>query len=299
MPNATKKYVVAVSGGVDSVVLLDALCRRQQIGDIDPWHGREAGEVIVAHFDHGIRSDSTEDETFVGELARQYGCKFVSERQELGADASEEKARLHRYAFLRRVCAEYDATLVTAHHAGDVAETIAINIERGTGWRGVSVMDNQYIWRPLLGVVKREIREYATTYKIMWREDSTNASDRYLRNRIRKRLTDEDMIMQLLALRARQVELKHDISTELTGLVAMPPYSRYFLTHCGDKVAIELLREIFVREIGQSPARDVRKRVLHEIKVARSGVTAQVSGGVELKFTRTHFIVESSHKMLS
>ena len=98
------KYVVAVSGGVDSVVLLDMMSRR---GDVD---------AIVAHFDHGIRDDSLEDRLFVGELASAYGFPYEFKREELGSDASEDLARVQRYAFLREVAKKYDARIMTAHH---------------------------------------------------------------------------------------------------------------------------------------------------------------------------------------
>ena len=289
---------MAVSGGVDSVVLLDALMNRRRVAGVDPWGGAN-GQVIVAHFDHGIRPDSAEDEQFVRQRAKTYGCEYRSTREELGAYASEELARTRRYQFLRAVCHEFGGTLVTAHHVGDIAETIAINVTRGTGWRGLAVMDNHQIMRPLLSVTKQEITGYANEHGLTWREDSTNASDKYLRNRIRQRINDEDIIWQLAALRARQVELKQYIDTAAQSLISQSPYSRYFFTHCGDKVAIELLRTVFIRETGSSPTPVVRRRVLHEIKVARPGATVPAAEGVHLRFTKTDFIVDASSKVLS
>lgn len=281
------------------MVLLDALRHNRPVGGTDPWQGHIPGEIIVAHFDHGIRSDSASDAVFVRELASRYGYAFYSKREELGVEASEEKARLHRYAFLHEVCREQGAVLATAHHANDVAETIAINIHRGTGWRGVAVMDNERIWRPLLTAVKSEILAYAKQHGLEWRDDSTNASDKYLRNRLRARFNDEDVVWQALALRARQVELKHAINQELHTFVGKAPYSRYFLTHCGDAVALEILREIFVQEVGLTVTRPVLMRALHAVKVARAGSAAHVSQGITLQFKRAHFIVETDDKVLS
>ena len=79
------RYIVAVSGGVDSVALLDMLARLSD------------HELIVAHFDHGIRSDSAEDALFVSGLAEQYGLPFEMRREELGSNASEDLARTRRY----------------------------------------------------------------------------------------------------------------------------------------------------------------------------------------------------------
>ena len=166
------KYVVAVSGGVDSVVLLDILSKQPDL------------ELIVAHFDHGVRFDSGIDAIFVAGLAKKYGLKFELKREELGPDVSEDVARTRRYDFLRSVAKKHNAQLVTAHHADDVIETIAINLLRGTGWRGLAVLDSDVV-RLLTGVKKSEIIDYANDHKLMWHDDSTNFENKYLRNRVR------------------------------------------------------------------------------------------------------------------
>ena len=131
------RYVVAVSGGVDSVVLL-----HQMVQD-------GGSELVVAHFDHGIREDSDLDAQFVRELAQSYRLPCEVRREELGSGASEELARNRRYAFLREVAKKHRATIVTAHHMNDIPETIAINLTRGTGWRGLAVLGSD-VHRPLL-----------------------------------------------------------------------------------------------------------------------------------------------------
>ena len=204
------KLIVAVSGGVDSVVLLDMLVQERQ------------HELIVAHFDHGIRSDSAEDALFVAEITRRYGLPFEMKREELGANASEELARARRYAFLRGVAKKYEAVIATAHHMDDIAETIAINLTRGTGWRGLAVLAGD-VYRPLLGTTKAELRAYAQEHEISWHEDSTNTSDAYLRNRLRVKLDDEDRTLQLAALRAEQVRLRNEVSRELETLGLKAP----------------------------------------------------------------------------
>lgn len=288
------RYVIAVSGGVDSVVLLDALYHHKNVGAVDPWHEIEAGEIIVAHFDHGIRPDSADDAVFVAGLAEQYGLSFVTMREELGAEASEDTARRRRYTFLHRTCAENNAQLVTAHHVNDIAETIAINSIRGTGWRGLAVMDTADIHRPFLGATKAEIRDYATRNGLQWHEDSTNTSSKYLRNRLRTKFTDDDVVWQLASLRAAQVDLKRKIERELKVLVGNAPYSRYFFGHCGDVVAAELLRHIFIMESGASPVVAARQRALHAIKVARHGSVIHVADGLQLRLTKRDFVVETT-----
>src|SRR5580704_3560158 len=105
-------YVVAVSGGVDSVVLLHRLQKQPGL------------RLVVAHFDHGMREDSAEDRRFVKALAQAYGAPFVYDEGHLGSGTSEAEAREARYNFLRRVQAASDAqAIVTAHHQDDLLET--------------------------------------------------------------------------------------------------------------------------------------------------------------------------------
>src|SRR4051794_16456164 len=121
------KYVVAVSGGVDSVGLLDLL-------RMDP-----GVKLTVSHFDHGIRDDSHLDRAHVQALARRYQLPFVYDKGALGPGASEAEARTARYQFLDNVKTKTGAhAIVTAHHQDDVLETAIINLLRGTGRKGLS-----------------------------------------------------------------------------------------------------------------------------------------------------------------
>lgn len=281
---AAGRYVVAVSGGIDSVVLLDKLAKQPGL------------ELIVAHFDHGIRDDSAADAAFVGELAKKYGLAYETEREELGRGASEELARERRYAFLRAVAAKYEARIVTAHHADDIIETIAINLSRGTGWRGLAVLDSDIV-RPMLAMTKQEIREYADTHQLDWHEDSTNVSDAYLRNRLRRKISEqlvEDDKRQLWALHARQVELKRAIEQETAALLATgPEYSRYFFTTIDVASADELLSILCKRIFQLSPTRPQRARALLAIKTARAGTTYQLAAGMELVIERAIFRLQA------
>jgi tRNA(Ile)-lysidine synthase len=172
------KYILAVSGGVDSMALLDILSKLPAI------------ELIVAHFNHGIREDSDADEKLVTETARKYGVPLERGWGRLGPDASEEQARDARYMFLNAVKAKHGAdAIVTAHHQDDLIETAIINLLRGTGPLGLVAMDkNKKVIRPLLNTSKKEIIKYARENKITWREDSTNKDPKHLRNYIRLKL---------------------------------------------------------------------------------------------------------------
>lgn len=175
------RYVVAVSGGVDSVVLLHLLAQLPFVGSLPP---------IIAHFDHGIRSDSAEDAEFVRKLARSYGFDFELGVASLGKDASEEVARDARYAFLHSIKKKYNADgILLAHHKNDVIETMAINIGRGTSPRGlIALQSTDNLLRPLLPYTKDQILNYANQNRLEWKEDATNADTRYTRNRLRSKL---------------------------------------------------------------------------------------------------------------
>lgn len=255
------RYVVAVSGGVDSVVLLDMMAGRYDKSDL-----------TVAHFDHGIRAESAEDAEFVRSLAKKYGLAFEMEREELGVDASEELARERRYMFLRKTAEKYDAMIMTAHHADDVVETVTINLTRGTGWRGLAVLDSPGIERPLLDMSKAELIAYAKENLLEWREDATNTDTKYLRNDLRQKLaTLDDGSKETLRLyRKRQIALKGLIDEETEALVRAP-YSRYLLTNAPDAAALELLRGILMREMGKGATRPQLERMLLAVKTYRAG----------------------------
>lgn len=190
------KYVVAVSGGVDSVVLLDVLSKDKNL------------QLIVAHFDHGIRQDSAKDVTFVKALAKKYQLKFYSKREELGRHASEATARKHRYNFLDEAIkkTKFNA-IVTAHHQDDVIETALLNLLRGTKRKGlVSLKSTDKIKRPLLKTSKDQILQYARENKLEWREDSTNSDLKYKRNQVRsniKKSLNQNIRQNTIALLGR------------------------------------------------------------------------------------------------
>lgn len=279
------KYLVAVSGGVDSVVLLDMLVRERR------------HELIVAHFDHGIRDDSAADARFVEALARGYGLPFVSKRAELGAGASEEIARRYRYAFLRHQALKHEAAIVTAHHADDVVETIVLNVARGTGWRGVAVLDREGVIRPLLQLTKQQIREYALKRRLEWVEDSTNQDTVYFRNHLRRLIalelgqTEQRAVWELWS---RQRILRRDIDREVEKYIQPSrEYSRYFFTNVDEVVACEIIRAAVLQVSGSGPTRPQCERALLAIKTAKAGTFFELGGAVRLHFSRRSFVVEA------
>ncbi len=270
-------YVVAVSGGVDSVVLLDLLAKQEGL------------QLIVAHFDHGVRDDSHLDAQLVEKLAAKYNLPFEVRREELGKKVSEDMARTRRYLFLNEVVNKYNAKLITAHHADDVIETIAINLSRGTGWRGLACLDSHII-RPMTDYYKSEIRQYASDNNLKWHEDSTNASDAYLRNRFRHQMGDMsgDIKRQLLALWSEQKNLKKQIDIEANKLVDINEHSRYFYIYADRLSVMECLRRATQARL----TRPQIIRALHAIKTMAPNRSYFAGNGVVMRFTSRNFTVE-------
>lgn len=275
--------VVAVSGGIDSVVLLDTLVA-------------QGASLIVAHVNHGIRDDSDADELWVRQLADNYGVPFVSIRLELGSGVNEETARHARYAWLETVQEQAGAVAVaTAHHEDDILETICINLSRGTGWRGLcSLRETKTRKRPLLNWSKADIVTYALEHGLQWREDSTNESLRYFRNRVRHAVIPRFTAPQRRALRSlydSQRQLRIHIETENTRLSDMfckdTQLLRYPLIMSSDSVAIELLRTWLGAPLEQARLRDL----LLFAKTARSGAKWSLDGNRFVTATARRLIV--------
>jgi tRNA(Ile)-lysidine synthase len=154
----------------------------------------------------------------------------------------------------------------------------------------LAVIDSDIV-RPLLDMGKQEILEYAKSHNLHWREDSTNASGVYLRNRIRRKaqLLSSDEKRQLLGLRAHQIGLKKEIEQEAhTILGEGPTYSRYMLTHCDPQTAIECLRVITKGKL----TRPQLGRALLAIKTSPAGAKFEAGAGVRFLFTSRNFEVE-------
>lgn len=280
MKVSPKKYLIAVSGGVDSVVLLDMLAKKHE-------------NILVAHFDHGIREDSKEDAIFVRQLAVKYGVKFFTKREELGANASEEKARRARYKFLRELSEKQNATIVTAHHLDDVVETIIINMVRGTGWRGLAVLNAEDIYRPLINFKKQEIINYAKQNNLKWREDSTNSLNVYMRNIVRHKIDlNNEQKNELQVLHQEQIRLAKEIKSEVTSLLKSikndNKISRYFINSIDQASAYEIIRELTKGELTPSQI----DSVINAIKTQRNGTIFEASKNIKIHFTTRFFTLE-------
>ncbi|MCY3770836.1 MAG: tRNA lysidine(34) synthetase TilS [Gemmatimonadetes bacterium] len=182
--------IAAVSGGVDSVVLLHVL---------HVLCGRFSMKLGAAHLDHGLRGqEGREDAAFVMDYAASLGLPCVVERADVAAYCRkarcpiEQGAREVRYGFLRRVLLDQRAdSVATGHTADDQAETVLMRLLRGSGSSGLSAIRpvrDGWIIRPLLDVTADEIAAYARSHGLSFRVDRTNAVRDMLRNRIRHHL---------------------------------------------------------------------------------------------------------------
>ena len=172
------RLICAVSGGADSVALLFAMYLLRERLDIT---------LEAAHFNHRLRGEESDaDEAFVKELCGRYDIPLHlgSGRILPGKKGLEAAAREARYAFLRSL----PGKIATAHTADDNAETVLLHLVRGTGLKGlggISPMNGNVI-RPMLTVTRWEVEAFLSEYALPHREDSTNATDLFLRNRIRR-----------------------------------------------------------------------------------------------------------------
>lgn len=178
-----QRLLLAISGGVDSVVLLDVLA---VLGY----------KITLAHCNFNLRgSESDGDEQFVRGLAKKYEVpifvkSFDTENAKV-AGSTQMVARELRYTWFNQLIDEQKLdNIITAHHLNDSIETLLLNLTKGSGvsgLRGIKAKTNNIV-RPLLEISKSEIIEYAQKNKLSFREDSSNASDKYQRNKIRNQV---------------------------------------------------------------------------------------------------------------
>ncbi|MDF7810244.1 tRNA lysidine(34) synthetase TilS [Hymenobacter sp. YC55] len=175
--------LVAVSGGQDSVVLADVLHRL-------------GVQFAIAHCHFGLRGEEADaDEQFVRKLAKKYEVPYFAEFFQTKAYAEQEgistqmAARALRYEWFERLRQTQGlAYIATAHHQRDAAETMLLNLTHGTGLAGLHGIPpkNGFLVRPLLGIGKPELFEYLVENHLIWREDASNDSPVYQRNRLRQ-----------------------------------------------------------------------------------------------------------------
>lgn len=271
------KKILAISGGLDSMVLLHQF--------------RHDPTVIVAHFNHGARLSADDDQEFVRQAAAKYQLPFETAKLPLGAAVSEADARAARYQFLFRLATRHDALVYTAHHANDVLESIAINLSRGTGWRGLAPLSHPGIRRPLLQFYQIDLHRYAAAHQIVFRQDPTNFEPTYLRNRLRPLLAALPPATQtkLLELYHDQLQLKADIEALLEELLPSDQlYYRSCFIDLPDSVALELLR-CATRRSNLSLTRPQLQDFLAAIRTYLPGKSFNLPGNQLVKIHQKYF----------
>ncbi|KUG09573.1 tRNA lysidine(34) synthetase TilS [Solirubrum puertoriconensis] len=238
----TDQLLVAVSGGMDSVVLLDVL------------HCLGVG-VAVAHCHFGLRGEEADaDEEFVRKLAKKYDAPYFAEFFDTKGFAAQEglstqmAARVLRYQWFEQVRRTQQlGYIATAHHRRDAAETMLLNLTHGTGLRGLHGIPARqgHVVRPLLGIGKEDMFDYVVERRLVWREDSSNESTAYQRNKLR-----------------------HDV---LPTLRELNPNLDETLRHTAERVqGAELLVQHMVEQATQQARRDENEAVYINIGVLQN-----------------------------
>lgn len=299
------KKILAISGGVDSVVLLDMF--------------KDDPDVVVAHFNHGTRISADADEEFVKNLAKKHQKPFYVGHADLGADVSEEEARISRYEYFDNLTKALNGEIYTAHHADDLIESVAINLIRGTGWRGLTPFGNAKIRRPFLEretpLFRSDIYKYASENRLSFRLDPTNYEDKYLRNRVREKLINYPVQkkLQIIELYHRTNILRTEIDETTDDILSKicentknietakttritktakttETYPRSLFQTLDPAVSLELLRQILKRS-GISATKPQLTDFLRAIKTYAPGKYFNLPKDRMVKLDKTTFHV--------
>ena len=294
---------MAVSGGADSLALLDLTARAARSLGVTP---------VVVHLDHGWRDDSADDARFVTAEAACRGLRAITERADL-ADRSEASARAARLAFFARVAADVGAAGVfLGHTADDQAETVLLHLLRGSGARGLggmrmsSEVGGLRLLRPLLGFRRAEMRVYCQLRRLEPRADTSNEDPRYARNRVRADLLPAAEAVApgaALAL-ARAAAILADDAEYLAGLArealaasrsdARLAFPRRSFASLPVALQRAVLREVGLDLLG--PASDLGLERIEAARAAilrgRGGAVVQWPGFVDVRVERGEVIFE-------
>ncbi|MBO5830487.1 MAG: tRNA lysidine(34) synthetase TilS [Alistipes sp.] len=258
------KLLLTVSGGVDSMVLMSLTAAA----------GYKFG---VAHCNFQLRGkESDEDEELVEHEAKRLGVEFFNKRfdttaeMERTGESMEMAARRLRYQWFRELCDEHGYTVIAiAHHINDSIETFFINMLRGTGLRGLTGITNHVgrIVRPLMFTNRKDIHDYAVAHRIPFREDSSNRSTKYLRNKVRIGLIPmlKEITPQFTTIMRRNVSRLSQAQDFITS--AMSIIKRDVIEHSGD------IHTIKVQNINDSLPRNF---VIYEILSSEYGFKGDV-----------------------
>ena len=288
LPRGT--YVVAVSGGRDSMVLLDAL-----------WQAK-VRDLVVATFDHGTGPAATAAARHVEAQAARLELPVVTGEGRLGADATEDALRKARWGFLDKVAAKLKGRVVTAHTLDDHAETTFMRILRDAGARGLAgMLVPSAVLRPLLLVSRADVALYAEANEVTWVEDPSNDSMRYLRNRVRRELLPAiervrpGFTKWLLVTSARGAAWRRGLSDAVDHMQAglLPGiFPAGWLEGMTPEAAAIVWQEVASR-VGVTLDWRGIERLVKEGPKLKPGKEIPLSGGVSVQRTVTTFVVRN------
>ena len=254
-------------------------------------------ELVVATFDHGTRESSAKDAEFVSGISSALKIKVYQGSAKLGAGVSEERARAARYEFLRKVAFLEKGEIFTAHHLDDLVETVAINFLRGTGFRGLAPFSSPGVRRPFLegefGRVldKKDILRYAAERGVVFREDPTNSSEEYLRNRVRGRvfLMNREEKMRMFELYESQKRILREMNEIFEAILPEDLwFCREDFREMPKEVGMEVLREGLLRG-GVKATRPQIQEFLNAILEYAPGKKFNLPGDRLVKLGRREF----------
>jgi tRNA(Ile)-lysidine synthase len=282
--------VVALSGGVDSTVLLHLLRFSPNVPSF---------RILAAHFDHRMRPGSSADSLWVSGLCRAWGIPLYT-GEPAAPPTSEDEAREERYRFLLAVKSREEAGWVlTGHQGDDQAETVLFRILRGTGLRGLAGIPNQRepgIYRPLLAFSRDELSDYAVANRIRFLDDPTNRDLTYPRNFLRHRLLPQllkgpapgarDSLRRLARLARENEEAWESLLPRLLDGVLVEEGGAAFIVRSGlhayhPALQTKLLREIF-RTLGVGLDEAGTRAAVEFTRTGTSGQSISLPGGVRL-----------------
>lgn len=315
---ARTRLLVAVSGGIDSSVLLHALSGVAKKFEIT---------LEVAHINHGLRGEASEgDQKEVEAQASAFGLPCHVSRVDVGAareghssrtrPTRQEAARNLRREALEHIAREIGADrIATAHHLDDQAETVLMRLLRGSTGDGLGgireVSHDDRVVRPLLQVTREAIEDYARTHAIVWREDLSNQDDRYARNRLRREILPllgdafNPQLPRTLANLARAQRLDAEwiatlVDAEFANRFRKSEENGYEIVKAGwSELHEALASRLVVRALealggGRDLSRVHIERVLtflSEGPGAPGGREIELPGGLRLKRTREKFFL--------
>ena len=287
------RAVLAVSGGMDSMVLLSAAARIR---------GRTRSRMIVATFDHGTGKAAARAAAMVARESARLGLPCVCGRSRT-VGTREEEWRRARWTFLYALAAEHSGSVFTAHTLDDQIETVFMRILRDAGPRGIAgLYAESEIVRPFLSLRRAAIAEYAAANRVKFREDPTNTDRRHLRNRVRLDLLpsitrrNPHFVEELLSLARASAEWRNSLE-ELAASVDPSPAVNGALRI--DRASLKGFDSESLRVLW--PALAARARVIMDRRGTHraaeftmkgaTGGTIQLSGGVEIVMQRDHMLL--------